>query len=216
MLPDLFAERCPRCLGPSQRGYCAGCRRDYPRIEQACPSCGLARPVMSCPRRERDWHIDTVLAPFEYTAAIKRQIQKLKFQNARKLGRALGLLLLEEIVSMEVDALVAVPLHRQRLRQRGYNQAYEIARPVAARLAVPLLIRGIVRRRPTESQALLPAARRARNLVGAFRVTRPLDGRRIAIIDDVLTTGATVNALGEALLHAGAAAVHAWSVARAL
>ena len=210
----MFAERCPLCHGPSEQGYCRGCRGDFARILDPCPGCALPRPVTRCPR-DADWQLERLCAPFAYMGLAKGQLIKLKYHGGRKLARALALLTLDELGSGEVDALVAVPLHRQRLRERGYNQAHELARSLAGKLGVPLLTRGIVRHRYTRPQTALDARHRAGNLAGAFRVTR-LPAQRIAIVDDVVTTGATLNGLAAALSEAGAAYIEAWCVARAL
>lgn len=100
--------------------------------------------------------------------------------------------------------LVPVPLHEKKLAERGYNQAALIARGTARRARTGLLIDGVIRTRETESQARLQAEERRTNLAGAFRVTRSLEGRRLVIVDDVVTTGSTSDALSEALEREGA------------
>ena len=107
-----------------------------------------------------------------------------------------------------------MPLHPGRLRERGFNQAFEIARPVAAATGLPLLIRGIQRQANTWPQSLLAARHRYRNMRGAFRTRRGLEGMNVAIVDDVITTGATVNALAASLRDAGAGEIHAWALSR--
>jgi ComF family protein len=114
------------------------------------------------------------------------------------------------------DIVIAVPLHRGRLVERGYNQALEIARPVASELGLPLWISGIRRKRATQPLAALGASARRVGVRGAFSVTRDLEGLNVAIVDDVITTGATVNALAATLRKAGAHRIEAWAVARAL
>jgi ComF family protein len=114
----------------------------------------------------------------------------------------------------KVDALVAVPLHAARMRERGYNQAGEIARALARELALPLLQRGIRRCGTGVSQTSKNARQRRTNVATAFVVDRNVRGLRLAIVDDVVTTGATVNALATALCAAGAANCVAWAVAR--
>jgi ComF family protein len=142
----------------------------------------------------------------------------MKFSRRRLNGRALGLILADHLLSgtdiREIDALVAVPLHRRRLRQRGYNQSIEIARAVSIELRIPLLISGIRRSVETRPQSELDINERHASVTGAFSISRNLRGLRMAIVDDVITTGATVNALADALYSAGARNVQAWSVAR--
>ena len=216
MLDVLFREICPACGGVSGAGFCSVCVADLPRTRDPCAGCGLGRPVARCPRQVAGWHVDTVVAPFAYAPPLDHHIQHLKYAGARSLGRAFGLLLTPAVrdACSDVDALVAVPLHRTRLRERGYNQAFEIARPLGRVLGVPVLLRGIERRHPTPSQTGGNAAERRASVAEAFRVSRRLAGLRIAIVDDVITTGATVNALAAELLGAGAARCIAVAAAR--
>ena len=113
------------------------------------------------------------------------------------------------------DCLIPVPLHPTRLRQRGYNQALEIARPLSTRLQIPLEIDAVRRIRATPAQALLPLKERARNVRGAFVARRRFDGQRVAIVDDVMTSGHTANSLAQCLRRAGAENIEVWVVARA-
>jgi ComF family protein len=110
---------------------------------------------------------------------------------------------------------VPVPLHPSRYRTRGFNQALEIARPLADRLKLPLCPNLCRRVRPTPPQRLLDAQTRRQNLRGAFQTTADLSGCRIALVDDVLTTGATADALAAVLKQAGAKQVEVWVLARA-
>ncbi len=174
----------------------------------------------SCPRADSNWNVARIIAPLRYEYPLTTQIHALKFSAGRSLGRALGLMLAEQLAGRPeteaIEALVAVPLHRRRLLERGYNQALEIARPVAAELKLPLLLRGIERSQPTRPQSRLAVHERHTSVMNAFSVSRRLDGGSIAIIDDVITTGATVNSLAGALYEAGASLVEAWAVARTL
>lgn len=113
------------------------------------------------------------------------------------------------------DCLVPIPLHPARYRARGFNQALEIARPVASQLKIPLCPKLCRRVRITPPQRLLDAEERHKNLRGAFQATEDLSGRHIAIVDDVLTTGATAHEVATALKRAGAVQVEAWVLARA-
>lgn len=217
-IANLFPELCPRCRGATRRGFCSGCSGDFAVVADACERCGLPRPVRHCPRLDTPWHVDSVVAPFRYSMPLHRHVQALKYHRARKLGRALGLLLAERLTPYRdgVDALVAVPMHARRVRQRGYNQAVEIARTVAAELGLPILIRGIRRPSAAPPQATLDAGRRLINLEGAFSIEREVEGLKLAIVDDVITTGATINVLARSLRAAGARTPNAWAVARTL
>jgi len=212
--------RCPGCAGPSANGFCRGCAGDFAPVACPCARCGLSLPTVRCPRTSGRWWLDGIIAPLCYSQPLSAHIQALKFGGARSVGRACGELLAIRLAQLEadrnIDAVVAVPLHRHRFLERGYNQALEIARPVAARLGIPLLMRGISRARATPAQATLTSGERRSNLAGAFRVTRHCAGLRVAVVDDVITTGATVNALAQELLRAGAGCVTAWAVARSL
>ena len=216
MLEQLFFEVCPGCAEASRAGLCAVCGAALLRVADACERCGLGRPVASCPRRGRLWHVEHVLAPFEYSAPLDGYVHALKYRGARRLGRTLALALVDDLrdAARGVDALVPVPLHPRRLRERGFNQATEIARTLGRALERPLLLAGIRRRGAQVAQAGRGAAERLENVATAFVVERDLAGARLAIVDDVVTTGATVNALAAALRGAGAARCDVWAVAR--
>jgi ComF family protein len=216
MLGWLFPTRCLICAHSSASGLCEGCRQRLAWMGPACRRCGLAIPVRACPARGTGWALDSVLTPLRFAAPVVPLLHAAKFAARRDIARALGEILADTLATRaaRVDAAVAMPLHSSRWRARGYNQAVEIARPVARRLGLPLWIAGIERVRSTVPQAGLGAAARRGNLQGAFRVSRRLPACRLAVIDDVLTTGATANALAACLRAAGAVEVHAWAVAR--
>ena len=116
----------------------------------------------------------------------------------------------------QADVIVPVPLHRTRLRERGYNQALELARPVASALGIPIDTGTCHRVQASVAQMTLAADARRRNVRGAFQATGDIAGRRVAIVDDVMTTGATVNELSGELLRRGALEVQVWVCARAM
>jgi ComF family protein len=213
-----FVDNCASCAGFATRGFCGGCERDLVRVPNPCRTCALAQPVALCPRHYGGWLLERVVAPFAYEPPLDEYIQALKYRAERNLGRALALLLADALRRdfRAVDALVPVPLHPSRLRERGYNQAVEIARTVAAEIEVPMSLRGIRRRRAGTPQSRQTAVERRASMRAAFAVERDFHGATLAIVDDVITTGATANALAAELLAAGAVAVHAWAVARAL
>lgn len=141
----------------------------------------------------------------------------LKFQGSLHQGRLLGELLVRSLQARALprpELLVPVPLHSGRIRARGYNQALEIARWVARALALPLDSASCRRMRATAAQSDLPLEERRRNIRGAFTLVRPLGVRHVALLDDVVTSGATVSELTKVLKRAGVARVDVWAVAR--
>jgi ComF family protein len=159
-------------------------------------------------------------ALFPYQAPIERMITRLKFQHQLSDARALGELLLQRIQTVWYsqqrlpDLILPIPLHPQRMRERGFNQAIEIARPVAKALAVPLDLQGMQRSKSTLAQSGLNAAERRQNMVGAFTATRDYSGLFVAVVDDVVTTGSTVAACCQVLRDHGAARIDLWCCAR--
>ncbi|WP_437568802.1 ComF family protein [Sorangium sp. So ce542] len=146
-----------------------------------------------------------------FGGAVAEGIRRFKYGDRPDLARPLGRLLLGAARDAEVsaDLVVPVPLHPRRLAERGYNQAALLAAHVADGLPVSMAPRALCRVRPTAQQAQLPRGLRLQNVAGAFRVRAPerVHGRRVALVDDVATTGATLAACREALLGAGAASV---------
>jgi len=141
----------------------------------------------------------------------------LKFHHRLNVARLLGELLadaLETHIDAAPEVLIPVPLHRSRLAQRGYNQALEIARIVARRLGIAIDIRHCTRIGRTAPQTGLDEQTRRRNVRGAFAARGPLPWRRIALVDDVVTTGSTVGELARVLRHAGAEHIEVWVTAR--
>jgi ComF family protein len=159
-----------------------------------------------------------VLAPFLYASPIDRFILELKFRarldRARLLGELLGDYLSRHGRAFP-ECVIPVPLHRRRLRERGYNQALELARPVSRMLDIPLQYHEAVRIRATAAQSDLDLAGRKRNVHGAFALAQPLKAKHVAIMDDVITTGHTANELARCLRRGGVQTVEVWALARA-
>jgi ComF family protein len=142
-------------------------------------------------------------------------IRAYKYRGRLALARGLGELLAQSI-ARDADVIVAMPLAPGRLAERGFNQAHEIARVVAALAGIPLLTSACRKVVDTPPQAALPWQERAKNVRRAFVCDADLKGMRIAVVDDVLTTGATLNELARVLRKAGAVSVAGWVVARTL
>lgn len=220
----LFPATCVLCglTASGDLDLCVGCRADLPRVTNGCRCCGLplsgdgATECGECLQDPPPW--SRTLAPWRYEDPVKYLIHAMKFRQKLTLARVLGMLLAEECLRAEFqpEVIVPVPLHATRLRERGYNQALELARPIAQQLGVPLDIRSTVRVRATAAQSDLPSAQREHNIRGAFEMRHPLPAKRVAIVDDVMTTGATVREFAATLIAAGAQEVQVWVVARAL
>ncbi|MEG3792058.1 ComF family protein [Lysobacter sp. CCNWLW3] len=216
----LWPARCLVCgeRGAGGRDLCRDCARALPWNRCACPRCALPLPVPApaCGRcMKRPPVLDAARATFVYGAPLDRLLPRLKFHDDLAAGRLLAALMLEDPGRPAPAALVAVPLARARLRERGYDQARELARPLARALGLPLLEGALQRRRDTPPQSSLGALARRRNLRGAFAAEfRAAPPARVLLVDDVMTTGATLHAAAAALRRAGVARVEAWVCAR--
>ncbi|HZQ72532.1 MAG TPA: ComF family protein [Burkholderiales bacterium] len=214
----LFGGSCFLCRGAARELLCAACLADLPRLPAAqCPRCALASPLGALCGRclARPPHFDGTVAALAYAFPADALVHALKFRGELALAPLLASLLRERLAPLrDIDCVVPVPLAARRLRERGYNQAVEIARPVASALRAPLELALCERSRDTATQTELPWSERAKNVRGAFRATRPLGGASIAVVDDVMTTGSTLDELAATLKQAGAARVVNWVVAR--
>ena len=162
-------------------------------------------------------YFDAAQALFLYRPPVDRLIQNLKYHRQLSLARVLGNLLAKHLdanMTIRPDILVPVPLHPARLRERGYNQSLELARIVARRFDLPLTTHAVKRVRATPPQTTLTSSERRRNVRNAFHTASNFSGKRVAIIDDVMTSGHTANALAKCLRRAGAINVVVWVVAR--
>ena len=157
--------------------------------------------------------LQAVQAAFTYNAPIDGLLLRFKFHHDLSAGRLLSALMLDALRAAErPQAIVPVPLHLSRLRQRGYDQTWELAKPLARALQLPLC-RGLHRRRSTQPQSELDAMERKRNLRGAFIAVGQLPAH-VVLLDDVMTTGATLHAAALTLHRAGVQRVDAWVCAR--
>lgn len=218
----------PSCLlcdlpGWDGKNLCLDCHADLPWNRHACRRCALplaaAQSGGLCGQcLARPPAFEETLAPLRYDASLRWLIAGLKFRQ--QLGHAglLGWMLATHLANSAIalpDRLLPVPLHRSRLRARGYNQALEIARPVARQLGVRLDHRSLRRIRATPPQSELNLKARQRNIRGAFRSLRRFDGEHVALLDDVITSGHTVREIAGMLRKAGAERISVWAVARA-
>ncbi len=220
MLLDLLFP--PWCVGCRRSGtwLCSSCLHQVGRAGEAvCPRCG--RPyggVGVCPAcRRQDLVLESARAPYVFEGAIQKAVHGLKYRGRRVLAEPLGELLAEYLrtLSWPISTITAVPLHRQRERVRGYNQAGLLARILARRTGWPLLEDRLVRWRDTPPQVGLDGQARLENVRGAFRweSEQPPPGQ-VILVDDVYTTGATMEACAGALRAAGATEVRGLALAQ--
>lgn len=216
----LFPPRCVVCgdAGMPGRDLCASCDAALPRQRHACPRCALPTPRTGrcAPCLAQPPPLDAAYAAFDYAFPLDRLLPRLKFHRDFAAGRVLAQAMALHFAALpRPQALVPVPLHRARLRQRGYDQALELARPLARALGLPLQTGLLQRCKATRAQSRLDADARGRNLRGAFRVESSAGmPAHVALIDDVMTTGATLHAAASALRAAGVARIDAWVCAR--
>ena len=220
----LLPLRCLLCggRGADGRDLCAGCAADCALNRPCCPRCALplASPAPLCgeclqgaPPFAAAW------APFRYGHPLDLLEARFKFRGDLAAGRVLAQLMTERF-GADAPAcpalMIPVPLHGLRLRERGYNQALELAKPVARGLDIPLRHDLLVRTRATPPQTGLDAKARRRSVRGAFKVIeRERLPDHVVVFDDVMTTGATLREAARVLVRAGVSRVDVWALARA-
>lgn len=189
------APACPICAYPTLAGeVCGDCLAQRPAYQRSFAAYIYAFPLNQLVQALKYHHqfavIDTLIAPL--LARISASTEPLP------------------------DAIIAMPLHRNRLKERGFNQSQQLARAIAGKLQLPLLNHACQRSRDTPPQAALPLKERHRNIRNAFTCDSSVAGKRIAVIDDVMTSGSTLDSLARAIMAAGAIEVQCWVVARAV
>ncbi len=225
LLQRLYPPTCVLCGGPGDAGLdlCPGCRADLPHNRHACPRCAIPLPegqspgTLCGPCQRRPPPYAASHAAFRYEDPLPALIGGVKFRARFNLARLLGACLAQALLEQGAERpglIIPVPLHRRRLRERGYNQALELARVVSATLAIPIDTQSCTRIAHTSPQVGLDDRERRRNVRGAFAVLRPPEATHVAILDDVVTTGSTVAELALVLRQAGVARVDVWAVAR--
>lgn len=160
---------------------------------------------------------DQCIAPYRYQVPIDSLITGFKFHRKLGNGRLLSLLLLDILKRNESslpDIIIPIPLHRKRVTERGFNQALELARPISRHFSLPLDLSSCIRKQPTAPQMSLEKRSRLQNIKGAFEIRRSIGFRHVALLDDVVTTGATASELAALLKKQGAERVDVWAVAR--
>ena len=194
---------------------CAACIGELPALPESCPQCALpsraAAVCGSCINRSP--HFDATLALWRYEFPCDGLVQALKYGAQLALAGFFARSLASRPLP-EVDVVLPMPLHAKRLAERGFNQALEIARGLARYRGTPIEPRGVLRVKNTPPQTELPYEDRAKNVRGAFLCELDLSGASVAVLDDVMTTGATLNELARVLKRAGARRVENFVIAR--
>ena len=219
-MADLFFPR--RCIicGRSGDYLCPGCIATLLRLlPPLCPGCGLPISVEPCPAcRQRKPEIDGIYAPFRFEGPARQAVHLLNYQNIKALAPTLAGFMASHIRlhPLPVEAIVPVPLHRARMRRRGYNQAELLAYVLGQGLGLPVNPGWLERDLPGYPQAPRTTSReeRWRNATGAFRAKEAMPAKRVLLVDDVCTTGATLSSFAVALKGAGAVQVWGLTLAR--
>ena len=218
-LDFLFPRYCYLCGKPLQREevlFCLPCQEGLPRLGRACLVC--AKPLNQeeelCRDCQKGRPFSRVLVPFLYEDPLAQAIKELKYQGSLWLAKELARLWRQEIPSETFDLVLPVPLHPKRLRERGFNQSLLLARFFDKG---PLSTTALIRKRYTKPQVELNPRERQKNVKGAFKIRdqKALLGRKVLLVDDVMTTGATIEECALELKKAGANEIVVAVVARA-
>ena len=221
---SLLSQDCALCGVHSRECLCAPCHRELPfRDAVGCPRCNAAGALqqlcgacLSAPP-----HFDDTVSAFRYAYPLDRLVQAYKFNANLSLLPLFADALVHAIGALDInfsrpDLVVPLPLAPGRLAERGFNQSSLLGERVSKTLGIRFEARGMLRVRETPPQSGLSREARLKNVRGAFDCAHRLDGLRVAVVDDVMTTGATLSEAAKALKKAGAAHVSAWVIARAL
>jgi ComF family protein len=222
----LFPSRCFHCGAQHRGGHaflCDTCKEELSFLTgDLCPRCGTPRSAGGCETCAKSTFVfDQARAVYSFSPVVQSLIHNLKYSDLPAVGRFLGAQAAQFIQQNEpfpwIDVIAPVPLHAVRKRHRGYNQADVIARTCARNTGIPYIANLIKRARYTQTQTKLNRTQRQQNVTGAFRVhpAHRIQGKSVVIMDDVFTTGATTNAIAEALKAGGASKVYVLTIARA-
>ncbi len=198
---------------------CTSCSELLKRVPNPCQYCGQPNPVVglvcpACLLNPPRWQ--KMIAPLQYRGLTRDYLLQLKFSESLYLAKSLCQQCIEPFreTSPRPEVLIPVPLHRERLFERGYNQAYEIASVWSSAFGIPIDRHALVRLRATPSQSGLSAAQRAHNVRRAFAYAPKHEYRHVALVDDIVTTGSTVTEITKTLHRAGVEYVEVWALAR--
>lgn len=222
IIDSCFPNHCFLCdiECPGDQALCADCFSELPRIVSACPQCSAMLPVDKlycgqCQRSPPPYRF--CLAAFSYQSVMPYLISQYKFHGQLLLSRLFAQSLADKVLQayqedVLPDVIIPVPLHINRLRERGFNQAHEIAKQLSKRLSIPVDSSHLKRHKATQAQTLIATKERAQNVKNAFHAE--LSVKHVALVDDVVTTGATIAAACHALEKSGVEIIDVWCIAR--
>ena len=199
-------------------GFCLGCYHDLPHIKTPCLQCGLPLTANTpCFCKAEDWPFAACLSAFEYQFPINKLLFQYKSQARLALCESFAQALTNQVKKQQQvlpQVLMPVPLHTSKLKQRGFNQSLELAKVLSKQLHIPIDYHSLQSSHQTTQQKSLNKQQRLANVQTNYALTRPLSVTHIALIDDVITTGATTKTLAYLLREHGATHIQAWSIAR--
>jgi ComF family protein len=225
----LLPGTCILCQAPSKRqlDLCVDCEHELPTLGNNCHQCALPleteSTTLTCGKcLQHPPAFDRMVALYPYQMPLARLINDLKFHQRLANAQVLGTVFAQKLRNYYFpspcplpDMIIPVPLHKSRLKERGFNQALELARPISKKLGIPINYQLCQRIRDTQHQTVISAEERRKNLRGAFCVVGTVP-EHVAIIDDVFTTGSTVNELARCLRTAGAQQIDVWTICRTI
>lgn len=219
----IYPYTCILCSAPGYKDtdLCQGCWEDLPLTKNTCPQC--AKPMADdieviCGQcQQHPPYIQTTHASLLYRHPTDYMIHQLKFSRRLAMARVLGNIMVQQLQDRDhlPQQLIPVPLYASRLRQRGFNQSYEIAKIISKQLSIPVNNKLCVRHKNTQAQSLLKRHQRHDNMRDAFKIKHTKIPSHVAIIDDVMTSGHTLNELARILHDAGVQKIEAWVCTRA-
>lgn len=222
----MLQQSCMLCANHNggEHGLCRDCLQSLSwHTAPKCPQCGLLSDGLICGHcLQSTPSFDATHALFSYNYPLDRLLQHYKYKESLHLADTFASLFIKHLLDTDpnthaqTDLIMPMPMHNERLKQRGFNQALEIARLISKHMQIKLDYTSCQRTRLTPPQASLPLKERIKNIRGVFQCDKNLQGLNIALVDDVMTTGASLNELAKTLKQAGAAHVECWVIARTL
>lgn len=222
MLDLLLKQSCILCASyhGGSVGICNDCLNDLPWHNGAqCPQCAMLSNGLLCGSCLNSTpHFDATHALFTYDYPLDKLLQHYKYRESLHLSNTFATLWLDKnpCNNSIIDLIIPMPMHITRLKQRGFNQALEIAKVISKKTKITLDYKACQRTKLTPPQASLPLKNRIKNIRGVFSCEKNLHGLNIALVDDVMTSSASLNELAKTLKQAGAAHVECWVIARTL